>query len=94
MISIVDYEVLGLKWAIKAMRVPYESFERSDSTDIHLGHNDIDLGNRLYISGTEHRKYLRFITVYLDIIAPRYRWLNLTLIESEWTCHPHLLCIS
>jgi len=39
-----------------------------------VGKNDIDLMNRLYKAGTEHRKYLRMITVTMDITAPLYWW--------------------
>ena len=39
-----------------------------------IGANDLDLMNRLYKAGTEHRKYLRMITVTMDITAPLYWW--------------------
>ena len=37
-----------------------------------IGPNDLDLMNRLRNSGTDHRKFMRMITVYLDITAPLY----------------------
>lgn len=48
-----------------------------DSTNdeaLVLGDNDLDLMKRLRKAGTDHRKYLRMITVYVDITAPLYFW--------------------
>lgn len=39
-----------------------------------LGANDLDLMKRLNKAGTEHRKFMRMITVYMDITAPLYWW--------------------
>lgn len=39
-----------------------------------IGHNDLDLMKRLRNAGTDHRKFMRMITVYVDIIAPLYWW--------------------
>lgn len=39
-----------------------------------IGQNDLDLMNRLRNSGTDHRKFMRMITVYFDITAPLYFW--------------------
>ena len=36
--------------------------------------NDLDLMTRLRNAGTDHRKFMRMITVYLDIMAPLYWW--------------------
>lgn len=36
--------------------------------------NDLDLMTRLRNAGTDHRKFMRMITVYLDITAPLYWW--------------------
>ena len=36
--------------------------------------NDLDLMTRLLNAGTDHRKFMRMITVYLDITAPLYWW--------------------
>ena len=41
-------------------------------TDFHLGDNDHDLMQRLSNAGTEHRKYLRMMPVYVRITAPLY----------------------
>ncbi len=39
-----------------------------------IGQNDLDLMTRLRNAGTDHRKFMRMITVYLDITAPLYFW--------------------
>lgn len=39
-----------------------------------IGSNDLNLMKRLFKGGTEHRKYLRMIQVYVDITAPLYWW--------------------
>lgn len=39
-----------------------------------IGTNDLDLMTRLRNTGTDHRKFMRMITVYLDITAPLYWW--------------------
>lgn len=85
MIKIENVEVMGWEAAIRGMRNPMNSWERSDSTykkqidytvynQINIGKNDLDLMTRLRNAGTDHRKFMRMITVYVDIIAPRYWW--------------------
>lgn len=39
-----------------------------------IGSNDLDLMTRLRNAGTDHRKFMRMITVYLDVTAPLYWW--------------------
>lgn len=39
-----------------------------------IGPNDLDLMTRLRNAGPEHRKFMRMITVYMDITAPLYWW--------------------
>ena len=66
--------------AIRSMRNPMNSWEKSDSTyyergyAIELGPTDKDLLQRLTDSGNEHRKALRMMTVDLDIVSPMYWW--------------------
>ena len=38
------------------------------------GPDDLELMTRLSSAGTDHRKFMRMIVVYLDIIAPLYWW--------------------
>lgn len=95
MIKIENVEIMGWEVAIRGMRNPKNSWEKSDSgwyllgtpdtnpaaaNDKYLrekyciGDNDLDLMTRLSKAGTDHRKFMRMITVYLDITAPLYWW--------------------
>ena len=98
MLKISNFEVMGWEHAIRGMRNPMNSWEKSDSyilncygncnecVDIDcqnqpemnggfvLGLNDLNLMKRLRNAGTDHRKFMRMITVYLDITAPLYWW--------------------
>ena len=72
------------------MRNPKNSWDKSDSifekheledwphdivkTFDKLGSNDLNLMTTLRNAGTDHRKFMRMITVYLDITAPLYWW--------------------
>lgn len=38
------------------------------------GPNDLDLMTRLRNAGTDHRKFMRMIVVYMDVTAPLYWW--------------------
>lgn len=46
----------------------------TDGRRFVVGENDLDLMQRLRTAGTEHRKYLRMIVVYVDVTAPLYWW--------------------
>lgn len=114
MLKIENTEVIGWEAAIRGMRNPKNSWEKSDSgwknawesmsasisepkwgdsllqyqssnidgaTDAFrdrpeymIGPNDLDLMTRLRNAGTDHRKFMRMIAVYLDITAPLYWW--------------------
>ena len=90
MIKVENIDYWGFKHAIRGMRNPLNSWDKSDSEfdiqyydddgneteyfDVELGKNDLDLMQRLYKAGTEHRKYLRQIMVSMDITAPLYWW--------------------
>lgn len=85
MLKIEHTEVLGWEHAIRGMRNPMNSWEKSDSwytTDdgtpdhpnVHIGLNDLDLMKRLRNAGTDHRKFMQMIAVYVDITAPLYWW--------------------
>ncbi len=45
-----------------------------DENDIVIGKNDLQLMQKLFKAGTDHRKFMRMITVYMDITAPLYWW--------------------
>ena len=83
MIKVENIEVWGFEHAIRGMRNPLNSWDRSDSgwglltndlDSFDIGKNDLDLMKRLFNAGTEHRKYLRQIFVSMDIVAPLYLW--------------------
>ena len=88
MIKIENVEVLGWEHAIRGMRNPMNSWEKSDSGwepqfdtvqgpvagEFIIGPNDYALMKNLRNAGTDHRKFMRMITVYLDITAPLYFW--------------------
>lgn len=80
MIKFENTEVCGIRHAIRGMRNAMNSWDKSDSyideryNTVHIGENDKSLMQRLFNAGTDHRKYLRMITVYADITAPLYWW--------------------
>ena len=86
MIKIEDVEVVGFAAAIRGMRNPMNSWSKSDSCfcpnepccegncSMMIGPNDLDLMKRLRNAGTDHRKFMRMIAVYVDITAPLYWW--------------------
>lgn len=101
MIKIENTNVIGWEAAIRGMRNPMNSWDKSDSgvcathgpehcadcaytdcqaddieinTKYILGSNDFDLMTRLCNAGTDHRKFMRMIAVYVDIAAPLYWW--------------------
>lgn len=77
MLKTEKVDVWGFEHAIRGMRNPMNSWDRSDSSfspEVIIGEEDLDLMQRLFKAGTEHRKYLRQIMVSMDIIAPLYWW--------------------
>lgn len=87
MITIDNVETFGWEAAIRGMRNPLNSWAKSDSyfgpdyledentyVKSFIGSNDYDLMVRLRNAGTDHRKYMRMITVSCDITAPLYWW--------------------
>lgn len=106
MIKLENQEVIGLEHAIRGMRNPMNSWDKSDSkykymcTDLNddeephfcencnydacnpyindpiyvIGENDLSLMKKLAKAGTDHRKFMRMILIYVDITAPLYWW--------------------
>lgn len=78
MLMMEHIEVYGFNAAIRGMRNPMNSWDKSDShissKENKLGPNDFNLMVKLRNAGTDHRKYLRMINVYCDITAPLYWW--------------------
>lgn len=52
----------------------YASCDKTIDDRYHLGLNDHSLMQRLSNAGTEHRKYMRMMPVYVRITAPLYWW--------------------
>ena len=76
MLKIENFEVYGIPRSVYSARNAFNSWNKSDSdlsTD-SLGNADLDLAIRLRNAGTDHRKFMRMIIVYLDITAPLYWW--------------------
>lgn len=78
MIKVEHIVTWGFEHAIRGMRNPLNSWDRSDSKfdydKMCLGENDLALMRKLYAAGQPHRKYLRQIFVAMDITAPLYWW--------------------
>ena len=95
MLKIENTEVMGWEAAVRGMRNPMNSWDKSDSrfslledcgdcthcnlrfdecNEQQIGPNDLDLMTRLRNAGTDHRKFMRMIAVYLDVTAPLYWW--------------------
>lgn len=101
MLMVESMSTWGFEHAIRGMRNPMNSWDKSDShfhyndclSCVHtnedcvkehkicgdivcfnIGENDLDLMQRLYKAGNEHRKFLRQIFVSMDITAPLYWW--------------------
>lgn len=101
MLIVEHMSTWGFEHAIRGMRNPVNSWDKSDThfhyggcaecehdsqtcIDTHryfadcvcfnIGKNDLDLMQRLYKAGNEHRKFLRQIFVSMHITAPLYWW--------------------
>ena len=83
-IRIDNVDVYGFEAAIRGMRSPKNSWDKSDScwsspnengTDkpkYIIGENDLKLMHTLAAAGQDHGKFLRMIHVQLDVTAPLY----------------------
>lgn len=76
MIKFENTDVYGWKAAIRGMRNPMNSWDKSDSKFyvLQIGKNDLNLMKQLIKAGTDHSKFMRMILVSVDIIAPLYWW--------------------
>ena len=72
-----------MKFIIEGMRNPMNSWGKSDSEYVtagydivvfDLGESDHSLMQRLSNAGTDHRKFMRMLPVYVRITAPLYWW--------------------
>lgn len=94
MIKIEETKTFGWEAAIRGMRNPMNSWDKSDTHEsssycpsldhwegatedgfyLLVGDDDLNLMRRLCKAGSDHRKFMRMITVYCDITAPLYWW--------------------
>ncbi|MFI3173946.1 MAG: hypothetical protein R3Y53_01940 [Bacillota bacterium] len=74
MLKIEKTEVVGFEHAIRGMRNPKNSWDRSDSLCGYVGVADEKLMTQLRDAGSDHRKFMRMLGVYADITAPLYWW--------------------
>lgn len=83
MIKIENFEVYGWEAAIRGARNPMNSWGKSDTQYYdrggvfrvpQVGSNDHKLLMGLANAGPDHGKFMRMITVTLDITAPLYWW--------------------
>lgn len=85
MLQLKNTEVSGWEAAIRGMRNPMNSWNKSDSywtanskrpftERFAIGENDLKLMKSLSKAGNDHAKFLRMINVTVDITAPFYWW--------------------
>lgn len=86
MIKFENTDVYGFETAIRGMRNPLNSWAKSDSAKpdwcnldgskppYQIGERDMELMTKLVKAGDEHAKFMRMITVTVDITAPLYWW--------------------
>lgn len=86
MLKVTNTDVFGWEAAIRGMRNPLESWEKSDSgwhgefiyatgmPIVDVGPNDLSLMKKLVAAGTDHSKFMRMIHVQCDWEAPLYWW--------------------
>ena len=82
MIKLKNTDVYGFEAAIRGMRNPWNSWEKSNSVfnagysgrSVIIGENDLALMKNLVAAGTDHSKFMRMINVTCDITAPMFWW--------------------
>lgn len=88
MIKIENVDIYGWEAAIRGMRNPKNSWDKSDTVfalhgnhekerfeiSAEIGPNDLKLMKTLANAGNDHGKFLRYLIVQLDIDAPLYWW--------------------
>ena len=91
-----------MEFIIEGMRNPMNSWEKSDSykywgkaydekietPGYELGENDHSLMQRLANAGTDHRKFMRMMPVYVRITAPLYWWKEFDTYRTGVTPNP------
>lgn len=86
MIKIEHVETFGWETAVRGMRNPMNSWEKSDSLSYeddegatidylyNVGRKDKELMTTLVKAGTDHSKFMRMLGIAMDVVAPLYWW--------------------
>lgn len=77
MIELERTSMMNFENALRGMRNPMNSWDKSDSVfapALCIGPNDLGLARRLVGAGSDDRKFLRQIFVSVDVTAPLYWW--------------------
>ena len=78
MLTVTNMKIAGMDAAIRGMRNPMNSWDKSDSMFdydmMRLGNADLKLMKNLFKAGTDHSKFMRMVSVWCDITAPLYWW--------------------
>lgn len=86
MIKIEHVETFGWETAVRGMRNPLNSWEKSDSLSYEddegatidylyiVGRKDKELMTTLVKAGTDHSKFMRMLGIAMDVVAPLYWW--------------------
>lgn len=82
MITIEHIETYGWEAAIRGMRNPLNSWDKSDSAaywdgddwDYDVGDKDFNLMQSLVKAGTDHSKFMRMIGISMDITSHQAWW--------------------
>jgi len=102
LIKIDKTEVFNFDGALRGLRNPYNSWDKSDSAyeleavpmpKFVIGPNDLKLCQQMLGGGAEESKFMRQIMVSVDITAPLYWWKEaqryhwLDFVSSQSTMH-------
>jgi hypothetical protein len=80
MIKVENLSVMNIDNALRGMRNPLESWDKSDShwnenhNEFIVGEEDKKLALKLIKAGSDHSKFMRQIFVSMDITAPMSWW--------------------
>jgi hypothetical protein len=93
--KIYNTKVFGFEEAIRGMRNPMNSWDRSDSIfsqfsntlPIKIGPEDLKLMKKLYKAGSEHSKFLRAIQIWVSFELPLYIYRELDTYKVGTVCN-------
>lgn len=91
MIKIENVVVEGWVAALRGMRNPMNSWDKSDSWNLtsgfKMGEKDHELAMKLVKGGAVHAKFRRMINVTCDITAPRLWWVEADTYKVGTVCN-------